>query len=339
MRARSTRNEGFSLVELMIAMVIGLAVVAAVATLSLNATRSYRATNQANQQLENGRYALSLLKDDIEHAGFYGFSPLILKLPSADPADPCDLLPATHLASLVIPVRGYSASSGICNATDAQPNTDIMVIRRADTNVTPSGSLSAGYTYLQTTPDRIVIAISDGTTQGFHLRKPDNETQLADIRQYHVHLYYIRSWSGAPGDGVPTLVKRYLTKNGSSAAMTTEPLIEGIEDMRIQYGLDAPSGTDCLYSALTADCDGTPNAYLTASSMSSWKDWANVVTVKINLLARSLEPERSDIAAKQFDLGTGSLITPDASVSNYTRHVFSQVVRINHPSNWRDREK
>ena len=71
-RGRLQSQQGLSLVELMISMVLGLAIVAAVGTLSVNALRSYRALSQASEQIENGRYALKIIRDDLEHAGFWG---------------------------------------------------------------------------------------------------------------------------------------------------------------------------------------------------------------------------------------------------------------------------
>ena len=61
MPIRDHRQQGFSLIELMIAMVLGLAIIAAVGTLSINASRSYRKLNEAGEQIENGRYALNTL--------------------------------------------------------------------------------------------------------------------------------------------------------------------------------------------------------------------------------------------------------------------------------------
>lgn len=367
---------GFSLIELMIAMTLGLAVVAAVTTLSLNSIRSYRAINQANQQLENGRYALLILKSDLEHAGHYGgVSPLTMSLPGADFNDPCDLKPQTHANNLLLPIRGYdfisppvsnlfSSSNCETRLTWIRNNTSILVIRRADTDSftwnkttgnwydSAGNTPTAGNTYIQSAPDQYAIACigcsessefksaSNRTAIGLSLRRPDDETYLADIRRYHVHIYYIRDSSNSSvKDNIPTLVRISLSNYASSPSMTTEPLVEGIEDMQIQYGLDAPLGTACPLSALPANCDGAPDLYVTASQIptNNWRDWANVVTVRVNLLARSLETSPGYTDNKSYDLGTGTLISP--TDKRYPRHVFSQVLRIHHTGGWRDREK
>src|SRR5688500_13549681 len=73
---KRTYSHGVTLVELMIAMVIGLLLVAAAVTLYAQS----RATSQVNESAarlqEQGRYALSVIEPDIELAGFYGFTNL-----------------------------------------------------------------------------------------------------------------------------------------------------------------------------------------------------------------------------------------------------------------------
>ena len=68
--ARRHHYAGFSLIELMISMVLGLVVMAAVLALFLNLTRSNTELSKMNQQIENGRFAIQILQSDLEHAGF-----------------------------------------------------------------------------------------------------------------------------------------------------------------------------------------------------------------------------------------------------------------------------
>jgi prepilin-type N-terminal cleavage/methylation domain-containing protein len=63
---------GFTLIELMVGLVLGILVCFAVVTLFVNNSRARREIDQASQQIENGRYALDLLRDDLHLAGYYG---------------------------------------------------------------------------------------------------------------------------------------------------------------------------------------------------------------------------------------------------------------------------
>ena len=94
------RQAGFSLVELMIAMVMGLLIVLALATLLINVNRNNTELSRNNSVIENGRFTLQLLETDLSHAGFWGgfvpdfddlsrtATPNVGSVPSSVP-DPC----------------------------------------------------------------------------------------------------------------------------------------------------------------------------------------------------------------------------------------------------------
>lgn len=63
---------GFTLVELMVAVTIGLLIVAALLALYLNITRTNTEMAKANSLIENGRFAIQLIQNDLIHAGFWG---------------------------------------------------------------------------------------------------------------------------------------------------------------------------------------------------------------------------------------------------------------------------
>mgnify|MGYP006187745937 CR=1 FL=1 len=73
-RRRRIRQDaaGFSLVELMIALTIGLFLVGGMLAVVLSSTSTARTRDRAVDMQTNGRYAIELLKRDIQHAGFLG---------------------------------------------------------------------------------------------------------------------------------------------------------------------------------------------------------------------------------------------------------------------------
>ncbi len=311
-RGRLQSQQGLSLVELMISMVLGLAIVAAVGTLSVNALRSYRALSQASEQIENGRYALKIIRDDLEHAGFWGaFNPANTNLPASQP-DPCTT-PAPPFQNLIdsfpFPVTGTCTAS----LTSKVNGTKALILLRADSRATLPADVgkpeNAGKTYLQTTPAAYVIG-KGATAAAYSLQKPDGST--ADIRQLHVRIYYIRSYSQT-GDGIPTLMRKDPIDSDTNA----QALVEGIENLQIQYGIDS-------------DRDGSPNSY--TASPASMADWSNVIAVKTYVLARSLDPTPGYTDTKSYDLGNLS-VTPGGP---YHRRVFSQTIRLINASGRRE---
>ena len=65
------RMRGFSIIEFMIALTLSLIVLAALTAAFVSNSRSRTEIERANEQVESGRYALQILTDDLEVAGFY----------------------------------------------------------------------------------------------------------------------------------------------------------------------------------------------------------------------------------------------------------------------------
>lgn len=65
------RVEGFGLIELMVAMAIGLLLTLGILTIYLDMSRSNAELGKTNLQIENGRLAIQMLRDELSHAGFW----------------------------------------------------------------------------------------------------------------------------------------------------------------------------------------------------------------------------------------------------------------------------
>jgi type IV pilus assembly protein PilW len=334
-------QRGLSLVELMVAISIGLFLLLGLVTVFATSNRAYLELNRSSQQIENGRFAVQILSDDVAMAGYYGRYYTSLTAPAALP-DPCEksnissglnnLRDATPLV-----IQGYNApaSSPITTclaAGDHVANTDVLVIRRADAQETAVGLLNAAQVYIQTNADPLsnpVVALGTGAA-AFPLT--DRDSTKSRIRKYHVHIYYVApcsvpagggtSCTGANDDGgapIPTLKRMELTLNAAGTALDWRvvPLVEGIENFQVDYGLDA-------------DTDGVPDGTYTTDP-GAVANWLNVVAVRISVLARNLEASSGYTDAKTYDMGVGYPIglTPGGP---YKRHVYNAMVRLVNPS-------
>lgn len=157
-------QRGFSLIELMIGMAVGLLIVLALGELFVNITRTNSEMAKSNAQIESGRFAIQLLGGDIAHAGFWGgFVPKFDDLtapassydgptmaPSAIP-DPC-LAYASWNADyknnlLAIPVISYESAPGTCvdagAVVDKKAGTDVLVVRHVETCVAGTAGCEA----------------------------------------------------------------------------------------------------------------------------------------------------------------------------------------------------
>lgn len=335
-RSKIRRQIGLSLVELLVSMAIAMFLMAGLAAVFGNSARTSNDLNRSLQQIENGRFAIQALTDQISLAGFYGRLPAMLAAPGTLP-NPCAISDMAVLrTSTAFPVQGYDAPASsplsCIPAANHLPNTDILVIRRADTTVTPAASLAASEVYIQTNADsgntaNPIIALGD--TANFTLRLKDGTTQ-APIRKYHVHIYFIAPCSIPAGGGsvctgssddngspIPTLKRLELRVDtaDNTLKLMTVSLVEGIENMQIDYGIDT-------------DGDGIPEGnYLTVPAAVA--DWSNVMSVRLNLLARNLESSTGYTDPKSYDMGIAGALTPGGT---YKRHVYNTVVRLINPA-------
>jgi len=74
---RPRASGGFGLVELMVAMIIGLVLIAGAAEIFIGSKRTYMTSNELSRLQENARYAAHVLTQDLRMAGYSGCSPKV----------------------------------------------------------------------------------------------------------------------------------------------------------------------------------------------------------------------------------------------------------------------
>src|SRR5213082_3177291 len=106
-------QRGFSLVEMMIAMTIGLMITAGLVTVFANTSNSQAELRRTSQQIENGRYAMDVLSQDLQVTGYFGSWRKIVA-PATAP-DPCSLTVGVSAGDVKdgvnLPVQAYNAAS------------------------------------------------------------------------------------------------------------------------------------------------------------------------------------------------------------------------------------
>ena len=299
MRSARKQQTGLSLIELMISITLGLMILSGVAFVFVNTSQARNEVERTSRQIENGRYAIELLTDDLSLAGYYGELDVgALTAPGALPTDQCSVNPVDWLAWIPLHVQGFDGGAGYnaatCPLTNHKAGTDVLVIRRTRTCVagtTGCDSVLAGNPYVQVSlcsTEATLNKIGLEGTETFDLKQNDC-TNTAAKRLYYVHIYYISTDNGS-GVSVPTLKRIEL--DGTS--WTTTPLVEGIEQMNLVYGVDA-----------AAPFDGAPDTYTAAPA--NITEWLNVVSVQMYLLARNLETSPDYTDGKTYNLGIDSL--------------------------------
>jgi type IV pilus assembly protein PilW len=331
---------GLSLIELMVSITLGLMILSGVLVVFVNTSNARNEVERTSRQIENGRYASELLSEDLRLAGFYGeLSAGSVALPGALPGDPCSITAADWRSWVPIHLQGYDDTgfaSVNCTLTNLKANTDVLVVRRARACVAGVAGCDAvvnGKPYLQVSLCGAQVAPNyrlglEGTETFDMQKKTCVTTALANKREYLVRIYFIATDNGA-GQNIPTLKRLEL----AGAGWTIVPLVEGIEELQLHYGLD--TNGDGQPDVYVAD----PNNHPVGCSGTCPRDnWMNVVTVQFHLLARNLETSPGYTDSKKYVLGkdaAGNDIerTPGGAVR---RHVYSGLVRVANPAGRRD---
>jgi type IV pilus assembly protein PilW len=337
---------GFTLVELMISLAVGLVLLGGLVNVFVGSSRTHAELKKAAEHTENGSMAMWLLGKDAYAAGYFGEF-YLLPQPGAALPDPCATTVPELYAALAFPVQGYDAppaSPLAClSNNDFVPGTDILVIRRADsTALAPTDAPITNEVYLQGMATTAEVQMGAGTPVGTTLKadgtladifKKDGST-AADSRKLNVRIYFVAPCS-VPGDGgdsctgasddggnpIPTLKRLELTAVGGVTAWRIVPLVEGVQNLQIDYGIDNLPATQNLATAQFGD--GAPDVYVASPATA---DWPNVVSLKVHMLARATQPTLGYTDVKTYDMG---LAGPAGAFNDaFKRHEFSSVMRI-----------
>jgi type IV pilus assembly protein PilW len=290
---RRPAEHGFSLAELMVALAVGLLILAGMTTLFVRNSHTQSQVERANRQIENGRYAIALMSTDLRNAGFYGeFDPTPLADPPGVP-DPCaPTLPALR-AALPLHVQGYAAGESLPTClSDVKTGSAVLVVRHTRTCISGNPDCDAdgieGPLFQASLCDNLSELGSGNpadhyaltiTTAGLTRHKRDcgpaaGSGTPAVARRFITHIYYVANNDKA-GDGIPTLKRQELRLNDANELQfVTVPLVEGIEKLQLEYGIDTSN-------------DGVVDQYTAAPGTVA--GWRNAMAVRVSVLARNVD--------------------------------------------------
>lgn len=256
-RSRARRiaphSTGFSLIEMMVALTIGLVMIVAAGFVFAKARDIFKTTETTARLQENARYALSIIETDARMANYWGLisRPALFNnaASSVAPLTPTisnncgtDSTFVTDLDSFAAGTNNtYSLACTPPATGAAQSGTDVLIIRRASAERIPQSaagvSAQAGRLLIVTsrTQGEIFLATAAGTIPaGYAQADVPGEPPLADTRRLMVHAYYV-SPDSSIGTGYPSLRRKTLI---TGPAFQDEEIIPGVEDLQVQFGVD-----------------------------------------------------------------------------------------------------
>jgi type IV pilus assembly protein PilW len=331
-RAYSSRENGLTIVELLVAITLSLLLMGGAIGIFVSSKQAYNTEDAMSRNQEAGRFALTTLSNQIRTAGYAGCSILEDIIPNviAEPA------PAEGY-SVSSPILGYDGSdSAAANGDHTWPtptnwvaNTDVLIISNGgecgadltgnlgvvSADIQLAGTYGCGFE----AGDALLITdcqaadlfrasnVSEGTgnTTIAHSKSANTSDNLsrayqedATVLRFLQNTYFI----GTAPNGNPSLYRTDVDGD-------TEELVENIADMQIEYGVDT-------------GIDGVVDEFRTATNIS---DWTGVLSVRLSLLIRSDDHALTEAQTVTFN---GTAINSGANPDLRLRSVFNSVVSI-----------
>jgi len=297
-------EQGFSLLELMIALTIGLFLLGALIGSVLTASSSGQARDRAVDVQMNGRYALDLIKRDVQHAGFSGlttlFDPEIAK--SLSVANVCDVTTVGRISARIWGVDDSNPYSGSCIPDGAYAGGDVLVVRRLSASpVTPPFANNLIYYRSAYEGGKYFVGSAGAPTLPVSWPTPHGDYLLEET------VYYVSPYTTSASES-PRVPALYRMRLGAGPAMVPELVASGVENMQVRYGkFDATSGSQ----------------YFDAADISP-AGWDAISSVQISLLVRGAAQEPGYKNTTTYDIGDQGIKVNDG----YRRLVFASVVQL-----------
>lgn len=337
-RMCSPSQRGFSLVELMIALTLSMILLAGVIEIFLSNKKAFEITTDLGVLQESGRIGSAVMSESIRMAGHWGgVEPSAVKVGTMT----LTAAPGSCNAAWVFvpgnPVQGYEGAMAIgstglpencIDSADYVPGSDMLVVRYADSSELFTDAQIVHADNASKYFSRVAIGqhaqLFQGASASSALTAIASDDGVYNFG-YRTELYFLRPCSIKSGsactgadDGIPTLTR--LTLSGSS--FTQQALVEGIEQMQFDYGVDQ-------------DGDQRVDIYATAADID---DWMQVMSVRMSLVARaSTKDPTVDEEDKEYLLVgnmavEGEGYTVAAADKHYRRKQYTREIHLRNRS-------
>ncbi len=350
---------GLTLVELMVAITIGLIILAAVARLFVTSRATYTLEEGLARVQESGRFAMEFLSQDIRMAGYAGCSANLSGSQVGNLVDP----PEDYTTFNPDGISGYKyACSSSCSGALTEWDPDL-----------PSDYFPSGSGEIQPIAGSDVIIIQHADTTGTHLTgnpNPDNANiqiisttalagtiaagdilMVSDCKAADI----IKVNSISSGSGQKTITHIYNPTNnklthsysndaeimklvsrvyfiGRRGNSTSNPPalyrreIGGGGNLIAQELVEGVEVMKLSYGEDTdATRDGVPNIYRTSPSAVS--NWRRVLTVRVGLLVRTSTTVDQENDTRTYDLA-GITAAAGPYYDKYRRRAFNSTVQV-----------
>ena len=280
----STRSavRGLTLVELLVAMAVGLVVVlAAISALSV-ARRGFTTVDAASQLRDNGRFAADMIQRIGVQAGYKDVF-FAATRPKSAASDPPPSVMGFNDAK--VDLSDPLASSTAWRNTEAGAGSDVLILRY---QVAQTFALTAN-----TGADKSMIDCAGNA--------PSTAPNINDAGARYTRMASI--FSVGQSQGEPSLLCTYY--DAATKSWKSTPIVQGVENFQVLYGVDGVTAGNA--PATNAAVPDVPNAYLRADQMmvrgnaaATHANWRRVRSLRIGMVLRSAKGAAQDMEAQTF---------------------------------------
>lgn len=232
MKGKPGSQRGMTLVEMMIAMLIGSILVAGAITVFIQSRANYRTADSIARLQDNLRFALDTLEPDVRLARFWGLTnqPVLVQVPAGLQVScaGAGAVAATDLA-LGNQLPGVEARDDVydlpCPGTQPRAGSDVLILRHASARTTIP---SAGQVQVESNPSGATVFDGD-VAPG--LDAP------SEVRDVVFNAYYVGQSGFDPE--LPALRRLTLVDGGAAGQLQDQEVIPGVENLQVQLGLDS----------------------------------------------------------------------------------------------------
>jgi type IV pilus assembly protein PilW len=253
---KSKFQTGMTLIELMVALAIGMFLMIGAMTVFMQGRTTFRITESISRLQENGRFALDALEQDVRMAQYWGLTnrseairgrATEAPIPTAGALAACGANWVIDLDNAIAATNnGYAWGCAGNNVDTGANGSDSFVVRRVAENALTPAQVNA---ITAATPGMLFVQSSRGGTldgQIFSSPVPAGYDPATDeLHQLVVNGYYVstRSATTFAGANVPSLRMRTLVAGVAGVELQDRELIPGVEDMQLQFGIDTDPPT------------------------------------------------------------------------------------------------
>ena len=293
-------SKGITLVELMIALLLATFLLGVAFTAFSSLSRSVRQTQQLAQLQQNAQLVMNLMHNELANVGFWGgkasLNDVLQAAPFVAPAGDCakagldsGSFPRAGEPFVTLYAEQVQRGRPLDCVSQALPGTELLQIKRLLGQYSEPATMRLNRFYLETDWQHARFVAADSA-------------QLDPSQDYfpyqHLVLYVQQQRFGE--SSVPVLMRKRLARNqAGQAVISTDSVLDGVEQMHFQFGIDA-------------DGDGIANYLLSTGQVTDalWQQ-NRIVSIRYHILLRSVEPDHQYRNTQSYQMGDHRFDAPD----------------------------